>query len=112
VEERAFTAPPQPTGPIMRIKVKGFLTIKKVLGDQAVVEVETETATLRSLLKELVQRYGKGFEDLIFDPRTREIMDHNQILVNGRHYRFVPDRMDAALKDGDVVALIPPVTGG
>ena len=96
----------------MRIKVKGFLTIKKVLGDQAVVEIETETATLRSLLGELVKRYGKGFEDRIFDPRTCEIMDHNQILVNGRHYRFIPGRMDAALKDGDVVAIIPPVTGG
>jgi MoaD family protein len=96
----------------MVIRVKGFLTIKKALGNQEVVEIEAQGITLRRLLERLANQYGKGFEELIFDPETRQVMDHNQILVNGQHYRFHPGQMDAFLKDGDVVALIPPVVGG
>jgi len=96
----------------MGIRVKGFLTIKKAMGNQEVVEIEAQGITLRRLLERLAKQYGKGFEELIFDPESRQVMDHNQILVNGRHYRFHPGQMDTPLKDGDVVALIPPVVGG
>jgi len=96
----------------MQIKVKGFLTIQKAMGDQPVVAVERESVTLRALLGELCSRYGKAFSDLIFDPETNQVMDHNQILINGTHYRFFPDGMDTGLNDGDTVLLIPPVAGG
>ncbi len=96
----------------MRIKVKGFLTIQKAMGDQGLVVVETETATLRILIEALCGRYGKVFRDLIVHSETNQLMDHNQILINGRHYRFFPDGMDTALHDGDTVVLIPPVVGG
>jgi MoaD family protein len=96
----------------MQIKVKGFLTIQKAMGDQPLVTLETESVTLRTLLGELCNRYGKAFSDLIFDPGTNQVMDHNQILINGTHYRFFPDGMDKELHDGDTVLLIPPVAGG
>jgi MoaD family protein len=96
----------------MLIKVKGFLTIQKAMGDQPLVAVERESATLRTLLGELCGRYGKAFSDLIFHSETNQVMDHNQILINGKHYRFFPDGMNTALHDGDTVVLIPPVVGG
>ena len=96
----------------MKIQVKAYMTIKKAMGDQAVLEMEMGNATLEKLLEELSDRYGKGFKDLIFDPETKEVRSHNQICVNTRHYTFLQDRLDTKLKDGDVVALIPPVAGG
>jgi MoaD family protein len=96
----------------MRIKVKGFLTIQKAMGDQGLVVVERETATLKILIEELCARYGKVFKDLVVHSETNAVMDHNQILVNGKHYRFLPEGMDTALHDGDTVVLIPPVVGG
>lgn len=96
----------------MSIRVKGFLTIKKAMGDQAIIEIEAQAITLRDLLEILAIKYGKLFEDLIFDPATHEVLAHNQILVNGQHYRFLPGQMDTSLRDGDVVALIPPLVGG
>jgi MoaD family protein len=96
----------------MRINVKGFLTIQKAMEDQPLVAIETESVTLRTLLGELCNRYGKAFSDLIFDPGTNQLMDHNQILINGTYYRFFPEGMDTKLRDGDTVLLIPPVAGG
>jgi molybdopterin converting factor small subunit len=72
----------------------------------------TEAIALRAFLENLASKYGKGFEDLIFDPDTYKVTNHNQLLVNGQYYRFQPGQMGTTLEDGDVVALIPPVVGG
>jgi len=96
----------------MQVEVKGFLTIQNAMGGQPLVVVERESLTLRALLEALCSRYGKAFSDLIFDTGTKQVMDHNQILINGTHYRFFPDGMDTELRDGDTVSLIPPVAGG
>ena len=96
----------------MKIKVKAYMTIKKAMGDEAVLEMEMDNATLGGLLEELFNRYGKVLRDLIFDPETKKVRSHNQICVNTRHYIFLQDQLDTELKDGDVVALIPPVAGG
>ncbi|MGD8857203.1 MAG: MoaD/ThiS family protein [Chloroflexota bacterium] len=34
------------------------------------------------------------------------------ILVNGRHYSHLPNGLNTKLKDGDDVALFPPIAGG
>ena len=82
------------------------------MGNEAVIEIAAQSIALRAFLENLASKYGKGFEDLIFDPDTYKVMNYNQLLVNGQHYRFQPGQMDTTLKDGDVVALIPPVVGG
>ena len=96
----------------MKIRVKGYMTIKKAMGDEAVLEMEMDNTTLGGLLEELSNSYGKDFRDLIFDTGTKKVRGHNQICVNTRHYIFLQDQLDTELKEGDVVALIPPVAGG
>ena len=70
------------------------------MGNADMLEMEIENATISGLLDDLSNRFGKGFTDLIFDPKTKEVGSHNQILVNGRHYRYLANRLDAELKDG------------
>jgi MoaD family protein len=96
----------------MKIKVKGYVTLRKAMDNKAVLEMEMADATIRDLLGHLSERFGKDFTDLIFDPSTGEISGHIRILVNGRHYTHLPNLLDTELKEGDEVALFPPVAGG
>ena len=96
----------------MKITVKGYLTLRKAMGNHAMLEMEIERATLRGLLGDLSGRFGEGFKDLMFDPKTNEVNDHIRVLVNGRHYNYLPEKLDTQLEEGDEVSLFPPVAGG
>ena len=96
----------------MKIKVKGYLTLKNAIDDKAAVEVEAEKVTLRDLLADLANTSGARFRELIFDPKTKELSGHVRVLVNGRHHKYLSKGLDSELKDGDEVALFPPMAGG
>jgi MoaD family protein len=96
----------------MKIKVKGYLTLKQTVGDKGVLEMEMEDATIRGLLSDLSERFGQEFRDLIFDPKTKNLSNHIRVLVNGRHYNHLPNRLDTELKEGDEVSLFPTIAGG
>ncbi len=82
------------------------------MGGRTVLELEIENTTVKGVLSELAERFGREFSDQVFDPETGDVRTINQILVNGRHYRYLQDRLDTPLKDGDELAIFPPVAGG
>jgi MoaD family protein len=96
----------------MRVIVKSYLTIRKVLHDERALEIELEPTTLRGLLEFLCERYGDELRSVLYDQDTQELSPQNQICINMRHYTFLPDRLETRIQDGDVVSLIPPVAGG
>ena len=96
----------------MKIKVKGYFTFKKIMGGKAVLEIEKEKATIKEMLKDLSENFDHDFKEAIIDPKTQEVSSHIRILVNGRHYQFLPNRLNTELKEGDEVALFPPIAGG
>jgi molybdopterin synthase sulfur carrier subunit len=96
----------------MKLTVKSYLTLKRALGNEALIELEVETLTLRGLLEHLSQQFGNKFTDLVFDRKTGDLSPHISILVNGHHWVFLPERLDTQLKEGDEVALFPPIAGG
>ena len=96
----------------MKIKVKGYFTFKKVMGGKAVLEIDLEKATIKDVLKDLSENFGRDFKEAIFDPKTQEVSSHIRILVNGRHYQYLPNRLNTELKEGDEVSLFPPIAGG
>ena len=96
----------------MKIIVKGYFTLKNAMDGQSVLELEKETASIREILDDLSCRFGKGLTDLIIDPETGELVRHVMLLVNGLNYLYLPNMLDAPLKNGDVIALFPPIAGG
>ncbi len=93
----------------MAITVKFFANFREVTrkGQERV----EGTKNVASLLDELVHRFGEGFAKQLYSPGTRKPSETVNILVNGRRISFLQE-LNTPLKDGDVVAIFPPVSGG
>lgn len=66
---------------------------------------------MNSVLKCLSTKYGKEFDEYVYDPKTREVKGFLQFLVNGRSLSGAKP-MESSFSDGDVLAILPPVSGG
>ena len=96
----------------MKIKVTGYVKFKAVMGNQVPMVLEIGKGTLRDALEALSSQYGKKFENMIFDPQTKEVKRSNLILLNGQSYLNLRHRLGSELKDGDEITLLPVVAGG
>jgi len=96
----------------MKIVVKSFLTLRKVMDGQAFLEIEAEELTIRQLLEKLCNRFGENLRNMIFDPEAQKESQNIKILINGRHFRHLPEGLDSQLKDGDEVCIFPLMAGG
>jgi molybdopterin synthase sulfur carrier subunit len=96
----------------MKIKIKGYFNFKKVIRNLGISEMEMAGGTLIGLFDVLSDRFGDEFTDLSYDLRTKRVRGDIRILLNGRHIVHLPKGMETELKEGDEVALFPPVAGG
>ena len=96
----------------MKIKVSGYLTIRKVMGEMCLLEIEKTKPTIIEVLAELSDRFGQRFKDLILDSKTKKIREDVRVLLNGRHHKHLKDGLETELKEGDEIALFPPIAGG
>ena len=96
----------------MKITIKGFLTLNEVMNAQSDIDFERDVLTVDDVLHELCDIYGEDFRKMIFDPETQTINRHIRILINGRHYSHLPEKLNTRLQDGDEVFLFPPIAGG
>ena len=63
------------------------------------------------ILRTLSSQYGKGFVNYVYDAETDEVKGFLQFLINGKSASTIKG-LQTELKDGDVLAIIPPVGGG
>ncbi len=93
----------------MAIIVKFFANFREITGKEQ--ESVEGVGNVPSLLDELVRRFGDKLAKQLYSPGTRELLGTVNILVNGRGIRLLRG-LNTFLKDGDVVAIFPPVSGG
>ena len=95
----------------MSINVKFFAIFRDLLG---LKELQLEAGSkedlkLIDLLESLFQRFGENFRSKILE--NGNIRPKVNIMINGRNIKFL-DGVNSPLKDGDIVAIFPPVAGG
>jgi molybdopterin converting factor small subunit len=78
------------------------------MADESEVEVEAET--IGEALSHLAQRYGKGFRDSLFDKEGKLIFFY-RIYINKEQVPL-SEAPRKRPKEGDIVHIFPPVTGG
>jgi molybdopterin synthase sulfur carrier subunit len=82
-----------------------FATVREAAGTS---ECEIDAKDVGELLRLLSERHGGGFKRIV--SRTG-VEDRTVVLVNGNNIRQMSD-LATQLKDGDEVAIFPPVSGG
>jgi molybdopterin synthase sulfur carrier subunit len=97
----------------LKVSVRFFTSLRELTGTkEETFEFSNYTkVTVDKVLKTLSQRHGKGFADYVYDAKTHEVKGFLQFLINGQSAATIKG-LQTELKDGDVLAILPPVGGG
>jgi len=94
----------------MKVTVKYFTTLREIT-DKREEEIKfSSDLTVGELLERLSKKYGRKFVDYVYD-KGGNVQSYLQFLVNGRSVTTL-EGLKTKLKEGDRVAIIPPVGGG
>jgi len=95
------------------VSVRFFTSLRELVGkkDEMVEFPGSEKVTLDEVLRKLSFRHGEGFVEYVYDKKTGEVKKFLQFLINGKSSESL-NGFKTELKDGDVLAILPPVGGG
>jgi molybdopterin converting factor small subunit len=96
----------------MIIKVKGYLTYRDVIGEREYKERNDLPLTLIDFISKISQDISGEHGKALFDQKTGEVGPFVAIMLNGRHYSHLPQKLSTILKDKDEIAIFPPGAGG
>jgi molybdopterin synthase sulfur carrier subunit len=100
----------KPSRARMKIHVKFFTSLREIT-DKKVDEIQLQSAiTVEELLSILSEKYGKKFREYIYNKKGK-VQDFLSFLVNGKNINILQG-FDTELKQGDTIAILPPVGGG
>ena len=94
----------------MKVQVKFFTTLREITGKKEEEMESSGAITVKKLLTQLSKKYGTEFKNYIYDEKGN-VRTYIQILINGRGIE-VFQGLETKLKEGDTVAIFPPVGGG
>ncbi len=78
------------------------------------MELALQPATLRQLLAELSSEYkfAGRFPVRLLDARSGDVSQDYGVLVNGKEYELLPERLNTGMKQGDEVEINMVMLGG
>ena len=94
----------------IKVAVRFFTTLREITGNKEESLEFSKPVSVDAVLKELSKKYGKDFDDYMFD-ELGDVRGHLQVLINGRSVSTMQG-LKTQLKDADQVAILPPVGGG
>jgi molybdopterin synthase sulfur carrier subunit len=97
----------------VEVKVRFFTNLREIVNkrEQTLTFTEGEKVTVDLVLKTLSQKYGNPFIEYVYNGKTGQPKNFLQFLVNGNSTSTL-NGLETELKDGDVLAILPPVGGG
>jgi len=97
----------------LKVSVRFFTSLREIVNkkEENLEFPEDEKVNVDKILEILSKRYGKGFVEYVYEAKTREVRGYLQFLINGKSASSLNGFL-TELKDGDVLAILPPVGGG
>lgn len=68
--------------------------------------------TLKDFLIELSNKYNRGIRELLFDSTEEQLKPNHIVLLNGKHWWSLANKIHTKLNNGDAITIFPPLTGG
>lgn len=96
---------------MINVRVRAIGPIYHILGVKEFDVALEAGATIESLLRHLVDKYGDALAHWAMDSEGHIIARHTRILINGKDL-FVLNDIDTVLADGDVVSMMSAIAGG
>ncbi|MBS7639771.1 MAG: MoaD family protein [Candidatus Bathyarchaeia archaeon] len=94
--------------PNVSVKVLLFATFRKKYGSKELI-IECD-GTIKGLINSVSNVLGREFYDDVYDEKRGMVRDDLIFAINGRNIKDLKGNI--GLKDGDVVAIFPPLAGG
>ncbi len=94
----------------MKIVAKFFTVLREITGKKEEELEFSKSITVDELLDYLSQKYGHEFTDYVYNASGKP-RGYLQFLVNGKSITTL-EGFRTRLKEGDNIAIIPPVGGG
>jgi sulfur-carrier protein len=95
----------------MIIKIRFFTVLRELTNKrEETLNFPQEQFTVTEVLKILSDKYGKPFDDYVFEVDGC-VKGFLQFLINGTN-TVTLQGLETQLSDGDVLAVLPPVGGG
>ena len=96
----------------MQISIRYFTTLREITDkkEEKLTFPENQEPTISLVLKMLTDKYGKPFTEYVFDPEGK-VKSILQLLINGTNITTLK-LQKTPLQEGDVLAILPPVSGG
>jgi MoaD family protein len=97
----------------LQVSVRFFTSLREIVGkkEEKLDFSEDGNVTVDMILRRLGEKYGKPFNNYIYENKGGEPKGFLQFLVNGKSAATLKG-LQTELQDGDVLAILPPVGGG
>ena len=99
--------------PSTQVSIRFFTVLREVTTkkEETLQFDKGEKVTVTTVLKTLSDQYGKPFAEYVYDPQTGTVKGFLQFYINGQSLSGL-NGLETQLRDGDVLAIVPPVGGG
>ena len=99
--------------PNLEVKVRFFTSLREIANkrEETLTFPTGKKVTVNLVLKTLSQKYGTPFIEYVNSDKTGQPKNFLQFLINGTSASTL-NGLETELKDGDVLAILPPVGGG
>jgi sulfur-carrier protein len=99
--------------PQLKVKIRFFTSLREIVDtrEETLMFPGDKKVTVDIVLQALSEKHGAAFAKYVFNGETGQPKGFLQFLVNGASTQTLSG-LETQLKDGYVLAILPPVGGG
>jgi sulfur-carrier protein len=97
----------------LQIGVRFFTVLREVTQkkEETLEFQENEKVNVENVLDKLSKKYGTPFTEYVYEKDSQEVRGFLQFFINGKSTSALSGKR-SELKNGDILAIVPPVGGG